>query len=127
MGKKLTIKELMAQKEQLKNKKTETVDLYVDCLDAEITVVIPTASLILEAQSQGEVNKTRADYYLIFNSVKEPNLKDAELQNAYGCVEPLDIVENIFLPGEVSAIAGAIMDLAGYGTSVSKVGKEIKN
>ncbi|SET55465.1 Phage XkdN-like tail assembly chaperone protein, TAC [Natronincola peptidivorans] len=127
MSKKLTIKELLAQKEQLKNKKAKVVDLYIESLDAEIAVVTPSTSIILEAQAEGERDAVRADTYLIFNSVKEPNLKDVELQKAYGCVEPLDIVEKIFLPGEISSIASEIMKLAGYGSVVSRAGKEVKN
>ena len=127
MAKKLTLKELLAQKEQLKNKKTATVDLYIESMDAEITVKVPSASLILEAQGQGEEDPARADSYLIFNSVIEPDLKDKELQEAYGCIEPLDIVEKIFLPGEISSIAVEIMKSAGYGSNVSRVGKEVKN
>ena len=127
MAKKLTIKELIAQKEQLKNKKSRTIDLYVESLDSEITVSSPSSALILEAQDVGEQDATRADAYIIFNCMKEPNLKDSELQTAYSCLEPLDIVEKLFLPGEVAAIASEIMKLAGFGSNVSKVGKEIKN
>lgn len=127
MGKKLTIKELIAQKEAIKKNKEKTATLYVESLGYEIVVTSPGKDVMLEAQEIGESDATKADDYLLLQCVKEPNLKDAELQKAYGCVEPTDIVREIFLDGEVSAIAMEIMKLAGYGSSVSKIGKDIKN
>ncbi|SNR86066.1 Phage XkdN-like tail assembly chaperone protein, TAC [Anaerovirgula multivorans] len=127
MAKKLTIKELIKQKNDLKNKKEKPATLYVESLDSEIVVKAPSTDIILEAQSQGENDATRADKYIILECTKEPNLKDKELQEAYGCVEPLDIVEHIFAPGEISGIAVEIMSLAGYGNSVKRVVNDIKN
>lgn len=127
MSKKLTIKELLDHKEKIKNKKPRTVDLYVKSIDAEITITSPSSALITEAQGEGEHDATRADAYIAYHCIKEPNLKDTEVQSAYECVEPLDIVGKIFLPGEIAAIASEIMQLAGFGGNVSKVGKEIKN
>ena len=127
MSKKLTLKELLDHKEKIKNKKVDTATLYIKSIDAEITIKAPSSALIVEAQGEGEKDGTRADAYIAYQCITEPNLKDAELQKEYGCVEPLDIVEMIFLPGEVAAIASEIMQLAGFGSNVSKVGKEIKN
>ncbi len=126
MSKKLTIKELIAQKEQLKNKKAQTAELYVESLGGNIVVNSANNSLILESQSLGQEDPTRADIYMVYQCVKEPNLKDKELQEAYECTEPLDIVERIFLPGEIAGIADQIMKLSGFG-SVNKVAKELKN
>lgn len=127
MSKIITLKELLDHKEKLKNKKSRTADLYVKSIDAEITITSPSSALITEAQGEGEHDASRADAYIAYHCITAPNLKDADLQKEFACVEPLDIVGMIFLPGEVSAIASEIMQLAGFGSSVSKVGKEIKN
>ena len=70
----------------------------------------------------GEDDATRADMYLVFECVVEPDLKDKSLHEAYGCADPIDIVNELFLPGEVAGIADKIMKLGGFGGSV-----EIKN
>lgn len=127
MSKVLSIQELIAQKEKIKQNKAKVATLYVKSLESNIVVRSPGTAEMLESQSAGESDPTRADSYLLLQCVKEPNLKSDELQKAYGCVEPLDIVPALFLPGEVSAIAIEIMKLAGYGSSVNKVGNDIKN
>ena len=127
MGKKLTIKELIAQKEALKSRKKKTANLFVESLEGEITIESPTSDIMLTAQSEGETDAVRADRYLVYKCVKDPNLSDKELQEAYGCVEPIDIVKEIFQPGEVSKIAVEIMNLGGYGNSVTKVASDLKN
>ncbi len=124
---KLTIKELLAKKEEMKSRKVQEADLYIESLDAEITIIAPLQTLILEAQEESEKDNSRGDEYIVFHCVKEPYLKDKALQEAYGCAEPLDIVSKIFLPGEISGIASEIIKLAGFGTGISKVGKAIKN
>lgn len=53
--------------------------------------------------------------------VKEPNLKDKELQDAFGCTSPMDIVEVIFKAGEIPQIAIECMKLAGYVGGVEAV------
>lgn len=70
----------------------------------------------------------QSDIELIYDSVIEPNLRDKDLQQAYGCAVPSDIVPLLFKTGEIGSIASAIMRCAGYGTSIeTKVHEEIKN
>ncbi len=52
---------------------------------------------------------------------KEPNLKSQEAQDAFGCAEPMDIVELIFKAGEIPQIAIECMKLAGYMGGVETV------
>lgn len=124
---KLTVKELIKQKEILKQKKDKQADIYVQSIDREITVKCPTNSVILEAASFGEQDPTKADKYLIMECTIVPNLRDRELQEAYECVDPTDIVDHIFEPGEIPNIAMEIMALAGYKNTVKKVVDDIKN
>ena len=68
------------------------------------------------------------DAYLVLNCIVSPNLKDAKLQEAYGCVEPTDIVRKLFDAGEMTRIAVAILDCAGYNKNiVRKVHDDAKN
>ena len=108
----ISVKELIAKKEAIEAKKNETVDFVTSI--GTVTVKKPTKSIVLESIEQEKTG----DAYLILNQVVEPNLKDPALQEAYGCVEPLDIVEKIFMPGEVANLARAIMRTSGYGVDV---------
>lgn len=129
MSKTITVADLLKQKDELKKKKQRTQKLYVESLGAEIVIQEPIKGLALEAleMAQDSTRSDKADAHVCYHCVIEPNLKDPELQKQFGCVEPTDIVDMIFLPGEVSAIGGHIMQLAGYGQSVKKLDKELKN
>lgn len=128
MSKPITVKDLLAQKDKLKKKKLSKEKLYIASLDGYIVIQEPTREIALEAlnMTQG-ANADKADAYVVYHSVVEPNLKDQELQETFGCVEPLDIVDKIFKGGEVTAISGHSLALAGYGDGVKKLDKEIKN
>lgn len=124
---KITLAELMARKEQmLASKKTsKTKELYVASLDGTITITEPSREVIMEA-SQFEDNK--GDVYTVYQCVTEPNLKDRELQKAFECVEPMEIVEKVFSAGEITNIALKCIELAGYGQdSIKEIIKDTKN
>ena len=120
---KITLSELIARKEQMldskKNKKTK--DLYINSLDGIITIDAPTGQIAKEAQDM-----TDGDEYVVYQCVIEPNLKNKELRDAYGCIEPMEIVKKIFDPGEIPQIAMECIKLAGYVDSVKAV-DEVKN
>lgn len=121
--KKVTIKDLIARKETIKERVNKTVQLHIKSLDGLITIQKPSRQLVLDALDMG---KESGDSYMAYNTVIEPNLKDKELQEAYGCVAPMEIVDKIFEPGEVAQIAQECVILAGYGDSVKLV-DEVKN
>jgi len=129
VSKKLTIADLLKQKDQLKKKEARKTSLYIDSLDAEITIQEPNRSLCIETLEmvQDEARSEMADPYLVYHSVIEPNLKDSKLQEEFGCVQPTDIVEMLFRPGEISAISGHALQLAGFKDGVRKVDEELKN
>lgn len=121
----VTIADLIAQREQIKNKRKNTYDLETSI--GVITVKQPTAKLI-EETLKIEGSGRQSDIELIYESVVEPNLKDKDLQQAYGCTVPSDIVPMLFQTGEIGAIAVAIMRCAGYGRSIDyKIHEDVKN
>ena len=61
------------------------------------------------------------DKYLCYECITEPNLKSKEVQDAFGCTEPMDVVDIIFEPGEIPQIAIECMKLAGYMGGVEQV------
>ena len=118
MNKRLSVKDLIARKEEIKNKKDETKELYIESLDANIIIRKPDKALCLDAMDMGVKS---GDEFLVYNSVVEPRLKDKELQSAYDCVTPSEIVDKIFEIGEISLIAKECISLAGFTDSVKVV------
>ena len=126
--KKLTITDLINKKEQLTGNKKKTKELYIEQLDATITIETPERSLVLEALELANDKEFEGnpDDFLVYNIVLEPNLKDQELQKIYGCKEPTDIVPMIFDAGTVTGIAQEGMKLAGFSSKVTPV-DDLKN
>lgn len=120
---KITIKDLLQKKEAINSKRAhETKGLYIKSLDGIITIQKPDRTLCLDALGMDQ----EGDAYMVYNCVIEPNLKDPELQQEYGCVIPMEIVEQLFEPGEIAGIAKECVALAGYGDSVTVV-DDLKN
>lgn len=117
---KLTLQELMRRKEQmLEAKKTKkTLDLYVKSIDAVITIEEPDGALCRDAN---DMEAGEGDKYMCYECIKEPNLKAKEVQDGFGCKEPMDIVDIVFAPGEIPQIAIECMKLAGYMGGVEAV------
>lgn len=117
---KLTLQELMKRKEQmLEAKKTKkTADLYVRSVDSVITIQQPDGALCRDAN---DMEPGEGDRYMCYECVIEPPLKSKELQEAFGCKEPMDIVNAVFEEGEIPQIAIECMKLAGYMGGVDAV------
>ena len=117
---KLTLTELLRRKEQmLESKKIKkTQDLYIKSIDAAITIEEPTGALCRDAN---DMEAGEGDKYLCYECIKEPNLKSKEVQDAFGCTVPMDVVDIIFAPGEIPQIAIECMKLAGYMGGVEAV------
>lgn len=118
--KKLTLSELIEKKEQYLFEKDITKELYLDQLDATVTIARPDRQTVLDAI------ESESDDYLVYSMLVEPDLKDKDLQKAYGCAEPMEIVSKIFDPGTITGIAKAGLKLAGFESSVTAV-EDLKN
>lgn len=127
--KKITVTDLLKEKEKYQVKSDLREDVYIERLNGHITIQKPERSLVLEAISMDDdqEQKENADPFFVYNIVVDPNLKDQELLSAYGCVEPLDIVTKLFEPGEIVQIAQIGMGLAGYNGKGVGLVKDLKN
>ncbi|WLR52466.1 hypothetical protein LC040_06070 [Bacillus tianshenii] len=125
---KLTLTELIKNKEKYQVKADTKEELFIERLGASITINKPERSLCLEAfqMANDDVQAEQADAYVVYNIVSEPNLKDSELHKTFGCAEPIDIVEKLFEAGEIARIAQTGLELAGYNKTIKKV-KDLKN
>jgi hypothetical protein len=117
----VSIKDLIAKKETLTQRKKQKYDIETSA--GVLTVKMPTRSHVADLLRLDD-----SDAHLIIGYVVEPNLRDPQLLEAYGCLEPTDIVEKIFDPGEIPAIGRKIMELAGYGKNIrAELHDEVKN
>lgn len=126
MVKKLTLTDLMKNKEKYQVIDEATEEVVIERLNATITLKQPERSLCLDTIDLANSEKGKADPFMVYSCCIEPNLKDKELQQAYGCKEPVEIVEKIFKPGEIVQLSEMCLNLAGYGVGVKRV-KDLKN
>lgn len=124
MNKTITVKDLISKKEEIKNRKNETTELFVKSLEGNITIKKPDRQLCLEAIEMEDTQ--RADIFVVYNCVVEPDLRNGDLAKAFDLVEPDEIVAAIFEPGEITNISKECLKFAGYLDSVEVI-KDLKN
>ncbi|MBQ9364844.1 MAG: hypothetical protein IJT82_03620 [Schwartzia sp.] len=103
----VSIEELIAQKEMIAARGKQEYDLETSV--GTVTVKLPTRLMVLEALKLED-----SDSYLLVNCIKSPKLNDRKLMEAFGCMEPTDVPDKIFQPGEIGQISRKIMELTGY-------------
>ena len=111
---KLTLDELIRRKEQIlaNKKRDETAEVFVKSIGGSVIIKSPDSKLLSDVEEMDD--KLAANAYIVYNCVISPRLKDQHLQEVYGCREPIEIVDKLFLPGEVLRLADAIVKLAGF-------------
>ncbi len=126
MAKKLSITDILAQKEALKKKEIKRQTLYIPSLDAEITIQEPTRAQLMEIKDMTDDGND----YLVYQCIVDPNLKEnrAQLMQDFGCSEPHEVVQYIFSVMETAEVAEKILALAGFNKKGSgiRVVDEIK-
>lgn len=126
----ISLKELIQNKVKYERKNGgEKVKLHLERLDGEIVIETPTKELCLDVMDMTRDDETakNADAYMVYSMILEPNLKDKELQKAYECDEPTDIVEKIFTLGEIGYIVNKGFESAGFDKGSVSVVEEVKN
>lgn len=128
--KKITLAELIKNKEKFdrKSKGKKRQEFYLEELDGTVVIEEADAALVAESRelAEDENYEGNGDDFLVYNVMVEPNLKDPDLQKAYECVEPVDIVTKIFGPGTIYSLSVAAMELGGFNHKVTPVDK-LKN
>lgn len=123
---KLTINELVKRKLQIEEarKKVYTQEIYCESLGGTIVVKEPSSGVLQDITEIDDVNK--ANKYAVYECVTEPNLKDKELQDAYECSEPMDIVSKLFTDTEINRIGAILLELTKRNRRIEPV-DEVKN
>ena len=107
----VSIKELIEKKEELANRKKRKYDIETSA--GMMTVKLPTRSYVAEV-----MKLEGSDELLLLDCIVDPDLKEAGLQEAYGCLEPTDIIGKLFDAGEIPGLGRKVMELAGYGRDI---------
>ncbi|WP_413362231.1 phage tail assembly chaperone [Lysinibacillus sp. 3P01SB] len=126
----LSLKELIQNKVKYERKDGgELKTLHVDRLSSDIVIEVPSKDVCMDTidMTKDEEQAKKADEYIVYTVMREPNLKDSELQKAYECAEPMDIVGKLFTPGEITDISNLAFDAAGFSRGSVSVVKELKN
>ena len=127
--KKITVLDLLKEKEKYAVKKGETREVFIKRFEANVVMQLPDRALCVESQQMAndENTATQANVHLVYNTIVEPNLKDSELQQTFECIEPTDIVDKIFSPGEIALLADLALKEAGYSGGAVSLVKDLKN
>lgn len=117
----LTAKALIEKRELLKQRKNEQVRIEVKDI-GEFIFKIPDFFDVEDAKAS-----SNSDAFLVYACSIEPCLRSKEIQDSFGVNSPLDVVNEIFMTGEVSSIATILLNRSGYSSDTIKVIDKVKN
>lgn len=106
---KVTLSMLMDKVEKRKENKKEFKKFYIKSLDGYIVCEKPTRQYLEEVTGVED-----GDHKLIYNHIVEPVLKDLECVKDGTFKRPVDVIDYLFEPGEVTNLARSIIGWAGY-------------
>ena len=125
----ISAKDLIKKKKIIEDKKDKQVEIEVP-ETGTFLFRIPNMLDYEDSEAYGKNRKQKgyeSNKYLIHACCLEPNLKEPELLEAYEVKNPIDIVDKIFMVGEVSTIATTLVQKAGFDKDSYKVVEKAKN
>jgi len=91
----------------------EDVMIVLKALEAERYTAISTG--LIGSDGEADYSKVYDNYLLLcVEGIKEPSMKDPELQKHFGVATPKELVKVLFPGAEVSEIANEITELSGF-------------
>lgn len=122
----INAKDLLEKKGLIEDRQNQKV--IVETPLGDFTFKVPTINILTDAKTYENAHKDRDNQYCIYTCCLEPDLKDQDLQREFNKgKEPVDIVDTIFLPGEVASIANILIEKAGYESKSIKAVEGVKN
>lgn len=131
----IKIEDLLKNKGVLDEKMSEkTKELTIKSLkeseigDGKIIIKSLDMDTIQSAIKEADGNLYKSSIIACYKGISDPNLKDKNLHEGYGCkTNPYGIVEHFLDPSEIKAVADEISALSGVGKEANEVIEEIKN
>lgn len=124
----VSAKELINNRKLIEERKDDQIEIEVPEVGTFL-FRLPTINDYQDAQAKAKnrQNEAMENKYLIYTCCVEPALNNKELQDAYECKEPIDIVDKLFMIGEITSIAQILVDKAGFNNDYKAVVKKAKN
>lgn len=124
----VSAKDLINNRKLIEERKDDQIEIEVPDVGAFL-FRLPTINDYQDAQAKAKnrQNEAMENKYLIYTCCVEPGLNNKELQDAYECKEPIDIVDKLFMIGEITSIAQILVDNAGFNNDYKTVVKKAKN
>ena len=95
-------------------------------IPAELYSDIQNESVEIKKGNVSGVNIQKLQFDTVIAGMKDPNLKDKQLLQHFDVLTPVQLVNKLFIPGEISDMASIVSELCGF-TSQKDVDEEIKN
>lgn len=124
----LNAKELIKKRDLINQKKNKEIEIEVPDTGTFL-FRLPTLEDYEDSEAYAKSRKKQilANNYLIHACCIEPNLRDEELLKEFECKEPVEIVDKIFMIGEITSIADTLVKKAGFDKDNIEVVDKIKN
>lgn len=122
----VTAKDLLEKRKLIQERKGQKV--IVETPLGDFLFKIPSMEILQDAKIYEGNHPDQDNQYCLYKCCLEPDLKDETLQkelNKGG--EPVEIVNAVFLPGEVMNIAEILIEKAGYNKENVKAVEGVKN
>ena len=123
---KLTVEELIARKKQSENDKFAAIPFHVKAVDGEIMFAKKSLSKVLDMMDGMTDADSAIENYKLFRELIYEHcqvLHNPELQQAYECTEPIDIVDKIFGEDLGNITEAAEVILSFYGPTDEDINK----
>ena len=122
----INAKDLLEKKKLIEDRQDQKV--IIETPLGDFTFKVPTMDVFEDAKIYEEKHKDKDYQYCIYKCCLEPDLKDQDLQRELNKgKDPIEIVDAIFLPGEVVSISNILIEKAGYESEGIKAVEGIKN
>ncbi len=95
-------------------------------IPAELYSDIQNESVEIKKGNVSGVNIQKLQFDTVIAGMKDPNLKDKQLLQHFDALTPVQLVNKLFIPGEISDMASIVSELCGF-TSQKDVDEETKN
>lgn len=115
----LSIQELLEKKGVLKDRQQENFTIDVKDVGA-FEFRLPTLA-------ETEEMNGFSDAYMVGMLMLNPNLSESVVLESFQAQTVGEVVEQMFLPGEIRRIAERILEKAGYSDNRVQIAKEVKN
>lgn len=95
-------------------------------IPAELYSDIQNESVEIKKGNVSGVNIQKLQFDTVIAGMKDPNLKDKQLLQHFDALTTVQLVNKLFIPGEISDMASIVSELCGF-TSQKDVDEETKN